>query len=638
MLNKGNFIYSVSEKRHKLSRRDKIEKVGSTNDLAGRLYEHNRSSGVYIPYEYNYCFKIIDLCERTLKELEENEIHLVLGRRKTDAGAGKEFFFIKKFKPSYQLIRDYLDCKNIPYKFYHRPDIKPKARKPSPLAPQDKVKSITLRDHQLEAHSLMDDNVRYTFIFPAGTGKGFTFESYIQKNPGKYLILVPNRILVKQTCKRLAENGVRVFSYRNDIPAEDELVIVSTYHSSTKFKDIDFDTIHYDEAHRTVISTKNELSAFQCMIKCCKAKKQFFWTATPKFLTATEEIISMDNKGYFGDKYELALDEAIEKEYICDYIVRINSKENIEKKLINIFTDRLTRPWKAIIFFNTMDEADQVRDLLEKKLTKYKVFSYHSNSKNHKTLEIFKEKRRCVLCVCGMMSLGYDQPDVDTIIHYSTTTSPILHTQRNGRGQRISQSKQCNSIYYFVRKSEEISTIISQLSEQDKRFKYSIRIVEAGDKRGVSHSGGKIVCTIDLGEPIELTREMLKGLSNDPKLLLRRLLRYKNRYRITCIDKKQAIDEYSAWFPDITKICQSIKNFPEFCLDRKRYLEYTSRFIVNIDEIWRICEKEKIYNTQEYKRRAFNLKLPSYEFIVNGGVDIKNLNQFLPKGKYSEEY
>ena len=377
------------------------------------------------------------------------------------------------------------------------------------------------------------------------------------------------------------------------------------------------------------------------MIKKGKAKKHFFWTATPKFLVHNEETISMDHNGYFGDKYELFLDEAIEKEYISDYIVRINSKNNVETKLINIFTDRLTRPWKSVIFFNRMEKADEIRDLLRENLEGYKIYSFHSKSKGRKILKTFSDNKRCILCVCDMLSLGYDQPDIDAVIHYNVTQSPILHIQRNGRGQRVSPNKQCNSVYYFVNKAKDISTIITHLSEHDKRLlgKYSIQPIY-NNKVGNSHSGGKVSCVINLNEPIELTREMVYYFSEkqESKMTLRGILRYRNRYRVTCIDRQQVIQEYGALFPDIQVICESVENFPEFCLSPKRYTQYTSDFTVNSEEIYAICEKNNIYTPERYKKRCSELNLPSYEFILNGGVTgIKNLYKFLPKSVKCEE-
>ena len=639
----SHIIYSISEKEcdSELWRGDQFEKIGSTNDLSGRLYEHNNAS-VLIPYVYGYYFKITDLQGRTRIRLEK-EIHVMLDSRHINMGCGIEFFAKDPDKPSYQLIREYLDCNDIRYEFVHENDILPERRRTlSQYLCNFKPNSTELRDYQLQAHSLMNIHSKYTFIFPAGTGKGITYESYIEKYRCKYLILVPNKNLVTQTCRRLASRGIQTYSYIESIPNElpENYVIVSTYHSSKQFEDIEFDAIHYDEAHRTVISIKNDFSPFQYIIKNSKAKKLFFWTATPKFLTGNSEIISMDRSGYFGEKYELPLDEAIEKGYICDYIVRINSARNIKSKIINIFADKLTKPWKAVIFFDRMDDADNIRDFLRKNLEGYNIYSYHSRSKDEKILQIFGKNKRCILCVCDMMSLGYDQPDIDTIIHYNMTSSPILNTQRNGRGQRISPNKQCNSIYYFINKLKDINVIITQLSEQDKRLLNQYTINATYNKTEESHSGiGKLACIINIEEPIELTREMLRYFSReeDSKTRLQHILKYRNRHTITCIDKQQVTHEYGILFSDLKTICESIENFPRFCLGYKRYNEYISSFVVDTDKIYDICKREKIYTDEEYKIRSSDLNLPSYEFILNGGImDIKNLTQFLPKKVYEE--
>ena len=236
----GEFIYSISEREcdWETWRGNEIEKIGSTNDLPGRLYEHNVSS-TFIDYVYNWYFKITDLNKRTLLHLEKEEIHVILGHRHVEMGGGTEFFRKDLDKPAYQIIREYLDRNNILYKFVHENDILPKKRVKLHKHLKSEANSKNLRDYQLHAHSLMENNDRYTFIFPAGTGKGFTFVSYIKNHPGKYLILVPG------TESREA-NSVKGYLDRHasirsqwvyTIKTSRELyVIVSTYHSSKSFK------------------------------------------------------------------------------------------------------------------------------------------------------------------------------------------------------------------------------------------------------------------------------------------------------------------------------------------------------------------------------------------------------------------
>ena len=59
--------------------------------------------------------------------------------------------------------------------------------------------------------------------------------------------------------------------------------------------------------------------------------------------------------------------------------------------------------------------------------------------------------------------------------------------------------------------------------------------------------------------------------SEDSKTRLQHILQSRNKYKITCIGKKQVIHEYILRFPDIKTICESIENFPQFCLGNKRY-------------------------------------------------------------------
>lgn len=272
-----DFIYAISEKYSKLDiwRGDKYEKIGSTNNLQGRLYEHNNAS-VLIPFEYNWYFRIKDRNGMPLKTIE-TAIHYILSSRHISFGAGTEFFEKDADRPAYQLIRQYMDSRGIIYEFIYENDILPKRRSynaSSKTIPTHIYEDYTVRECNTQIFKLMEEKNRHTFILPAGTGKTTIYIKQILKG-GRHLVLSPSKSLIKNIYYKLIRKGINVYLYNEQLPETypSNYVIISTYHSSKNFKDVEFDAIHYDEAHRIVISKENKFSEFQYMVKNSRAKK-----------------------------------------------------------------------------------------------------------------------------------------------------------------------------------------------------------------------------------------------------------------------------------------------------------------------------------------------------------------------------
>lgn len=108
-------------------------------------------------------------------------------------------------------------------------------------------------------------------------------------------------------------------------------IIISTYNSLDKVREIEADVAYFDEAH-ILASTENQ-SEFRLNFEQVVAKKRFFFSATPKDLA--DEILKtankdekmnyflMNNENIFGKAYHLSYREAIERSYITNVITHI---------------------------------------------------------------------------------------------------------------------------------------------------------------------------------------------------------------------------------------------------------------------------------------------------------------------------
>ena len=83
-----------------------------------------------------------------------------------------------------------------------------------------------------------------------------------------------------------------------------KVVIVTTYHSLDKLKNLNINTIYCDEAH--MLATQKTFSEFQKNFNKIKFEKSYFFTATTKDSSDDDtNAFLMNNKEIFGDRFEL---------------------------------------------------------------------------------------------------------------------------------------------------------------------------------------------------------------------------------------------------------------------------------------------------------------------------------------------
>lgn len=99
--------------------------------------------------------------------------------------------------------------------------------------------------------------------------------------------------------------------------AKRDVIIITTYHSLDKLKDVDIHSIYCDEAH--FLATPKEAAQFKDNFEKIQAKRKFFFTATPKDLVIPIDVIDendtesflMNNTNIFGKRIGISFKEAI---------------------------------------------------------------------------------------------------------------------------------------------------------------------------------------------------------------------------------------------------------------------------------------------------------------------------------------
>lgn len=203
---------------------------------------------------------------------------------------------------------------------------------------------IEFRDWQVDAINFVKDKDICTIVAPCGAGKTlFAYGVMKDKDVYKILIVVPTLQLLSQWFRVLASKmkdtlfilfGRQTAEDPDDVPwhlTTDEnnvsekirntqrVVVISTYHSLDNIvKNTTFDIIFADEAHVTTGTGK-----FTLITSDIFEGKKIYLTATPRIYIGREEqqMISMDDKEIYGDRFTYSCRKAIEDGILSEYKV-----------------------------------------------------------------------------------------------------------------------------------------------------------------------------------------------------------------------------------------------------------------------------------------------------------------------------
>ena len=97
---------------------------------------------------------------------------------------------------------------------------------------------------------------------------------------------------------------------------------------------------------------------------------------------------------------------------------------------------------KTILFASSINSSMEVaKEFHSRGYEARHVDGKMSEAKRKSVLDWFANSSNGILCNCGILTAGYDQPDIKTVILYRATTSLPLFLQMCGRGSRLYQGK-----------------------------------------------------------------------------------------------------------------------------------------------------------------------------------------------------
>lgn len=338
---------------------------------------------------------------------------------------------------------------------------------------------MTFEDRQYQedtVDALLRDIDDYNPLVAVPTGAGKTvimgkfIYKYLDRHPTKNILVVSHTQDILEQDHAALQNffpGIEIGLYSAGLKSRTVKKITvagiqSIYRRKHKVKFKDFDVVMIDEAHTIPPKKKSMYQQFLSYVNAKVAgmsatifrrgqgyiygnedeifnKLSHDLTSVKNFnkliedgylspLISKKTFLEMNTKGVkttAGDFNAKALDEKFNREEITKKAV----KEAIE------FGQHNYKSW--LIFAINIEHADRICELLNESGIKSRALHSKTNEFRAEIKEQFINQEFRALVSVGMITTGFDAPNVDLIILLRPTKSAVLHVQMIGRGLRI---------------------------------------------------------------------------------------------------------------------------------------------------------------------------------------------------------
>ena len=337
-----------------------------------------------------------------------------------------------------------------------------------PLDILDIKEGKKLYDYQTDALTkifsrLKDHPEKYNMCFqlPTGGGKTVIFSEiarrYIKETGKKVLILTHRIELLGQTSRHLTDINVKnkiIVSKVKDLPDEEQymcfVAMVETLNNRLRDDKMDFDNLGLvivDEAH---------YNSFRKLFKWFEDQVILGVTATPlssnvelplhenyRELIVGESISSLIRKGFLSKATTYSYDVSLHSLKIGingDYTVKssddLYTNMAMQEKLLHAYTEKSLGK-KTLIFNNGINTSLYVYETFREAGFVIRHLDNTSSIEERKDiLHWFKHTPDAILTSVGILTTGFDEPTVETIILNRATKSLTLYFQMIGRGSR----------------------------------------------------------------------------------------------------------------------------------------------------------------------------------------------------------
>lgn len=327
-------------------------------------------------------------------------------------------------------------------------------------------------------------------VAPTASGKSLIISMLAHRWGKPCLVLQPSKELLVQNYNKLLDFGgeAEIFSASLQTKNVGEMTYAtlgSIKDMARTFKLMGVKTVFIDESHASIPPEKG--SMFMKFIKELEPTKVIGLTATPFRLVPSMEgsqlkLLTRMRPGYFREFiYVIQIWEIVSKgywaklvhevyefderglqlnttgaEYTEDSVKRSIKEQKINNRIFSRIKKLQEEGRKGILVF--MDCLENARTMVKHIPRSAYLGSDTKPKERDQIVKDFKAGIIQVICNFNILSVGFDYPELDTIILGSPTNSLSLLYQRIGRGTRIHPDKEscliidyCNNIKRFGR-------------------------------------------------------------------------------------------------------------------------------------------------------------------------------------------
>ena len=310
------------------------------------------------------------------------------------------------------------------------------------------------------------ENYNVLYQLPTGGGKTVIFSELAKRfilEQGKKVLILTHRIeLLGQTSRMLSDIGVenKIIDSKVKMLDEDKehwcyVAMVETLNNRLNDEHIIFDKLGLvviDEAH---------YNSFRKLFKFFEGQILLGVTATPlssniklplkdnyQELIVGESISKLVDEGYLAKamtySYDVnlkSLKVGINGDYTVSSSERLYGNYFMQEKLLYAYEEK-AKGKKTLIFNNGIHTSLMVAQLFEEEGYEIRhLDNTHTEKERQEILTWFHEKPDAILTSVSILTTGFDEPSVETIILNRATKSLTLYHQMIGRGSRVFREK-----------------------------------------------------------------------------------------------------------------------------------------------------------------------------------------------------
>jgi superfamily II DNA or RNA helicase len=309
-------------------------------------------------------------------------------------------------------------------------------------------------------------NANLLFQLPTGGGKTIIFSEiarrYIEKFNRKVLILTHRIELSRQTSDVLAELGIRnkvINSEVKSLPSQSEFqsftALVETLNNRLQENDQfveDIGLVIVDEAHnnsfRKIFHYFNDVNILGVTATPLSSNKKLPLFQTYSDLIVGESISSLIEQGYLCEGNTYSYDVNLSSlrvgnngEFTVGSHEMLYTQAIMQSKLVDAY-EEVSKGKKTLIFNAGILTSIAVYETFKKKGYPVRhLDSTFSDKDRSETLEWFRNTKDGILTSVSILTTGFDEPEVETIMLNRATKSLTLYHQMIGRGSRVLPQK-----------------------------------------------------------------------------------------------------------------------------------------------------------------------------------------------------